>query len=118
MLILFWTWVSWLLLVAIRRSMLISYRYLRSSFHLFDSLVIVLSFIIDVTAQGLAESIGSLVVVLRLWRLAKISEEIMLGATERMEMLEQHLYDMENENKELRLQLGLRAQDEDADVQG
>lgn len=41
----------------------------------------------------------------------------MLGATERMEMLEQHVYDVEAENKELRLQLGLRAQDGTADAQ-
>ncbi|KAM0459394.1 hypothetical protein ACHAPV_005581 [Trichoderma viride] len=56
--------------------------------------------------RGLTESIGSLIVVLRLWRLAKISEEVVLGATERMEILEQQLEDLEAENSRLRSQLG------------
>ena len=76
--------------------------YLNSKFHLFDAVVIVLSFLIDVTMRGPAESIGSLLVVLRLWRLAKISEEVVLGATERMEMLEHHIDDLEHENRHLR----------------
>lgn len=76
--------------------------YLSSKFHLFDAAVIVLSFLIDVSLRGPAESIGSLLVVLRLWRLAKISEEVVLGAAERMEMLEHHIDDLEAENKNLR----------------
>lgn len=84
-------------------------RFLTSWFHIFDSAVIVVSFVIDIASQGLAESIGSLVVVLRLWRLAKISEEVVMGATERMEMLEQQMEELENENSALRLQLGVEA---------
>ncbi|OAA37179.1 hydrogen voltage-gated channel 1 [Metarhizium rileyi] len=83
--------------------------FLTSWFHIFDSAVIVVSFVIDIASQGLAESIGSLVVVLRLWRLAKISEEVVMGATERMEMLEQQMEELENENSALRLQLGVEA---------
>ncbi|KAF5125159.1 Voltage-gated hydrogen channel 1 [Metarhizium anisopliae] len=83
--------------------------FLASWFHVFDSAVIVVSFVIDIASQGLAESIGSLVVVLRLWRLAKISEEVVLGATERMEMLEQQMEELEHENTALRLQLGLES---------
>ncbi|KAL6896044.1 hypothetical protein HDV57DRAFT_481137 [Trichoderma longibrachiatum] len=83
--------------------------YLASWFHLFDSAVIIASFIIDVTSRGLTESIGSLIVVLRLWRLAKISEEVVLGATERMEVLEQQLEDLEAENSRLRAQLGIES---------
>ncbi|KAM0255470.1 hypothetical protein ACHAQJ_005697 [Trichoderma viride] len=82
-------------------------RYLASWFHLFDSAVIVASFVIDIFSRGLAESIGSLIVVLRLWRLAKISEEVVLGASERMEVLEQQLEDLEAENSRLRAQLGI-----------
>lgn len=78
---------------------------------MFDATVILVSFIIDVSSHGLTESIGSLVVVLRLWRLAKISEEVILGATERMEVLEQHLDELEAENKHLRIQLGLESQE-------
>ncbi|KAF4508270.1 hypothetical protein G6O67_004675 [Ophiocordyceps sinensis] len=81
--------------------------YLSHWFHVFDAGVIVLSFIIDVGFRGLAESIGSLVIVLRLWRLAKISEEVVVGATERMELLEHHLEELEVENRYLRSQLGL-----------
>ncbi|KAI9172379.1 Voltage-gated hydrogen channel [Paramyrothecium foliicola] len=80
-------------------------RYLNSWFHLFDSFVVLTSFVIDVAAHGLAESIGSLVIVLRLWRLAKISEEVVLGASERLQMLEYQLEDLADENKELRAQL-------------
>lgn len=90
---------------------LASSAYLSYWFHVFDAVVIVLSFIIDVAFRGLAESIGSLVVVLRLWRLAKISEEVVVGATERMELLEHHLEDLEMENKHLRSQLGLESVD-------
>ncbi|PNY29877.1 Uncharacterized protein TCAP_00211 [Tolypocladium capitatum] len=81
--------------------------YLKNWFHLFDSSVIVVSFIIDISSRGLAESIGSLVVVLRLWRLAKISEEVVMGATERMEVLEQQMEELDSENKLLRAQLGI-----------
>lgn len=64
-----------------------------------------MSFVIDVVTQGLTEEIGSLVVILRLWRLAKISEEVVLGASERMELLEQHMEELEHENRHLREQL-------------
>ncbi|KAH8128744.1 hypothetical protein ACSS6W_003808 [Trichoderma asperelloides] len=84
-------------------------RFLASWFHLFDSAVIIASFVIDIFSRGLTESIGSLIVVLRLWRLAKISEEVVLGATERMEILEQQLEDLEAENSRLRAQLGIES---------
>ncbi|KYK56907.1 hydrogen voltage-gated channel 1 [Drechmeria coniospora] len=80
--------------------------YLATRFHLFDSVVIVTSFAIDLGSQGVAESIGSFIVVLRLWRLAKISEEVVVGATERMEMMEQQIEELEGENRLLRAQLG------------
>ncbi|KAG6006585.1 hypothetical protein E4U21_006883 [Claviceps maximensis] len=79
--------------------------YLASWFHLFDALVIVLSFVIDMASRGLTESIGSLVVILRLWRLARISEEVVMGATERMDLMEQHLEDLERENRALKRRL-------------
>jgi hypothetical protein len=78
---------------------------------MFDSAVILISFLVDVSSQGLAESIGSLVVVLRLWRLAKISEEVVMGAAERMEILEQQLDDLESENKQLRTRFGIEPSD-------
>lgn len=85
------------------------HRYLSSWFHLFDSIIIVLSFIVDITSRGLAQDIGSLVIVLRLWRLAKISEELVLGAAERMDLLEQQLDDLQHENNHLKAQLGFES---------
>ncbi|KAH7326321.1 hypothetical protein B0I35DRAFT_466950 [Stachybotrys elegans] len=79
--------------------------YFSTWFHVFDSVVIVLSFFIDFATQGLTESIGSLVVVLRLWRLAKISEEMVLGSVERVDFLEQHIEELEAENSRLRSEL-------------
>ncbi|GAB0142745.1 hypothetical protein EsHS_00003284 [Epichloe bromicola] len=74
-------------------------------------MVIVLSFAIDFASRGLIESIGSLVVVLRLWRLSKISEEVILGATERLELMEQQLMELEHENTALKQQLGTGSQE-------
>ncbi|KAG6322917.1 hypothetical protein E4U22_007772 [Claviceps purpurea] len=85
--------------------------YLASCFHLFDALVIVLSFIIDIASRGLTETIGSLVVVLRLWRLARISEEVVMGATERLELMEQQLAELEHENAALKRQLDIEEMD-------
>ncbi|KZZ91097.1 hydrogen voltage-gated channel 1 [Moelleriella libera RCEF 2490] len=79
--------------------------FLASWYHCFDATVILVSFFIDVASRGLTESIGSLVVVLRLWRLAKISEEVVMGATERLEILEQQVVELEDENRALRQQL-------------
>ncbi|KAK5987442.1 hypothetical protein PT974_11569 [Cladobotryum mycophilum] len=82
--------------------------YLTSWFHIFDSVIIVASFVIDIFSKGLAESIGSLIVVLRLWRLAKISEEVVMGAAERTELLEEQLEELKTENSSLRARLGIR----------
>ncbi|KAG5949098.1 hypothetical protein E4U53_006031 [Claviceps sorghi] len=87
--------------------------YLASWFHLFDALVIIASFVIDVASRGLTESIGSLVVVLRLWRLARISEEVVMGATERLDLMEQHLGELERENAALKRRLDVEEQEEE-----
>lgn len=76
---------------------------------MFDSVIIVLSFVVDIASRGLTQSIGSLVIVLRLWRLAKISEELVLGATVRMDFLEQQLDDLQHENSHLKAQLNLES---------
>ncbi|KOS20356.1 Voltage-gated hydrogen channel 1 [Escovopsis weberi] len=81
------------------------FSHLASWFQFFDSMVILASFAIDAFATGLTRSIGSLVVVLRLWRLAKMSEEVVLGASERIEILEDQLEDLKDENHRLRSQV-------------
>ncbi|PFH59574.1 hypothetical protein XA68_12142 [Ophiocordyceps unilateralis] len=104
--------ISCLFMVELAACLLVyGFGYLCSWFHLFDAVVIVISFIVDVGLRGVAGSIGSLVVVLRLWRLAKLSEEVVLGASERMDLLEHHLEEVQSENKQLRAQLGLDSVD-------
>lgn len=49
--------------------------YLHSWFHVFDALVIVASFLIDILTRGVVEEVASLVIILRLWRFVKIVEE-------------------------------------------
>ncbi|CAK7272163.1 hypothetical protein SEPCBS119000_004980 [Sporothrix epigloea] len=76
-----------------------------SWFHCFDAFVILVGFIIDVLAHGVLEDIASLVVVLRLWRVVKIVEEMSVGAEERMEELEAQVEKLERENTKLNQQL-------------
>ncbi|KAE8356082.1 hypothetical protein BDV28DRAFT_145581 [Aspergillus coremiiformis] len=50
--------------------------YFASKFHVLDSLVIIVAFVVDVALHGVEEELGSLIVVLRLWRVFKIIEEL------------------------------------------
>ena len=43
-------------------------RYFQSWFHCFDATIILAGFIIDVCLKGVLEEAGSIVVILRLWR--------------------------------------------------
>ncbi|EOD51522.1 Ion transport [Neofusicoccum parvum] len=76
--------------------------YFHSAFHCFDALVILASFILDVLLRGPVEEVASLVIVLRLWRVFKIIEELSVGAQEQMESLEKRVEDLEKENADLR----------------
>lgn len=82
-------------------------RYFKSRFHCFDAAVIVASFAIDVSLKGLSEEVGSIVVVLRLWRVFKIIEELSAGAEERMDSLAEKIEHLEMENKELKKELAV-----------
>lgn len=68
----------------------------------FDALVIIAGLIIDILLRGTLEEIGSIVVVLRLWRVLKIIDELSAGAAEQMEPLTERIEDLESENKELK----------------
>lgn len=59
----------------------------------------------DVVLKGVLEEVGSLVVVLRLWRVFKIIEELSAGAEEQMEPLQERLEDLEKQNVELKSQI-------------
>lgn len=76
--------------------------FFKSRFHVFDAVVIVLGFVVDVVLKGVLEEVGSLVVVLRLWRVFKIIEELSAGAEEQMEGLSERVEELEKENEELR----------------
>ena len=75
--------------------------YLRSLFHLFDAMVIIVAFVVDVLLHGILEEAASLVVVLRLWRVFKIIEELSVGAEEQMEQLQGRIELLEEEKKSL-----------------
>ncbi|CAK7201665.1 hypothetical protein SEUCBS139899_004374 [Sporothrix eucalyptigena] len=62
-------------------------------------------FVVDVLAHGVLEEIASLVIVLRLWRVVKIVEEMSVGAEEQMEELEEQVEKLERENAELEQRL-------------
>ena len=55
--------------------------------------------------KGVLEEIGSIVVVLRLWRVFKIIEEFSAGAEEQMDALSERIEHLEMENKELKKEL-------------
>ncbi|KAF3760857.1 hypothetical protein M406DRAFT_358374 [Cryphonectria parasitica EP155] len=79
--------------------------YLKSWFHIFDALVIIASFLIDILTRGVVEEVGSLVIILRLWRFVKIVEELSVSASEQMEDLEMKVEQLEKENADLKGEL-------------
>lgn len=93
--------------------------YFQSTFHIFDALVIVLAFILDVALRGVVEELGSLVVVLRLWRVFKIIEEMGEVSAEMMEKYEEELENLKRENSKLKRKLkGYGSNDEEEDIEG
>lgn len=59
----------------------------------------------DVLLRGVIEEVASLVVILRLWRVVKIIEELSVGAQEQMEDLIEKVTDLQRENEELKAEL-------------
>ena len=59
----------------------------------------------DVLLRGIIEEVASLVVILRLWRVFKIIEELSVGAQEQMEGLVEKVTDLQRENEELKAEL-------------
>ncbi|CAJ2500050.1 Uu.00g029030.m01.CDS01 [Anthostomella pinea] len=81
------------------------WQYFKSWFHWLDATVILAGFVLDVLLKGVLEEVGSLVVVLRLWRVFKIIEELSAGAEEQMEPLQEKIGDLEKQCGELRRQV-------------
>ncbi|KAK4164475.1 hypothetical protein QBC43DRAFT_317534 [Cladorrhinum sp. PSN259] len=84
-------------------------QFFKEWFHCLDAAVIVISFVVDVFVRGVVEEIVSIVIVLRLWRLVKIVQEVSVGAAERMEELEGRVEELERECEELRSSRGRRS---------
>ncbi|RMZ90848.1 hypothetical protein DV736_g1937, partial [Chaetothyriales sp. CBS 134916] len=78
------------------------FSYFKSSFHVFDAIVIVLAFIVDLLLKGPLQEAGSLVVILRLWRVFKIIEEFSTNANDQMEDLYQEINHLRKENEKVR----------------
>lgn len=74
------------------------WRWLRSKFHIFDTIVIIASFVVDVVLHGVNSEVASLVVLLRLWRFVKIIEEISDTQEDRIEAFEEKLKKLKEEN--------------------
>ncbi|KAF5866910.1 hypothetical protein ETB97_008715 [Aspergillus alliaceus] len=79
--------------------------YFSSKFHVFDSLVIIVAFAVDVTLHGVQAELGSLVVVLRLWRVFKIIEELESANEDTLEEYEHEIERLHLENTYLRQRL-------------
>ena len=80
-------------------------RYFNSWFHCFDATIIVVGFVIDVCLKGVLEEAGSIVVILRLWRVFKIVEEFSAGASDQMDILTEKFEQLQEENTNLRKRL-------------
>lgn len=69
--------------------------------------MVLVSFAINVAAHGAVRSIGSLIIVVRLWRLCELSEEAILEASDRIDILAQRNQELSEEARCLRQELGL-----------
>lgn len=74
---------------------------MRSPFHILDATVIIASFVIDVALRGGLEEAGSLIIVLRLWRVFKIIEEFSAGADDQMEELHEYIEKLHQEKQDI-----------------
>ncbi|RYP64865.1 hypothetical protein DL771_008580 [Monosporascus sp. 5C6A] len=79
--------------------------YFKDRLHCFDAFVIVVGFGVDLFEHGTAEEIASLVVILRLWRIVKLVDEIPVQASEQTEDLRREIERLEKRNQDLRAQI-------------
>lgn len=79
--------------------------YFQSKFHCFDATAILASFLIDALTRGPVEEAGSLIIILRLFRIFKIVEESGTVAQETLEGFDGRIKELEKENSTLRQRL-------------
>ncbi|KAF4987229.1 hypothetical protein FGRMN_10480 [Fusarium graminum] len=78
------------------------WKYFQSWFHCFDAFIVLAGFVTDVLLRGIVEEVASLIVVMRLWRVVKIIEELSLGAQEQTEELSEKLEQCRVDNETLK----------------
>jgi voltage-gated hydrogen channel 1 len=91
---------------------LIGDSYFSSKFHIFDALVVVVAFLIDVIFRDMA---GSIVVALRLWRVFKLIEELSSASQELLEKCNELIEELQEENLRLKRRLNTDAEEEAGD---
>ncbi|KAF2692184.1 hypothetical protein K458DRAFT_286130 [Lentithecium fluviatile CBS 122367] len=90
--------------------------YFTSKFHIFDASIIIISFMFEITLQGIEEEVASLIIILRLLRVIKIVDEISVGAEEQMKDLEDRLNESERDVRALREEVGRLRKSQNDDV--
>ncbi|KAJ5907819.1 hypothetical protein N7495_000501 [Penicillium taxi] len=90
--------------------------YFSDYFHTFDALVIIVAFTIEVSLRGIEEELGSLVIVLRLWRVFQIIEELSSAKKEAQVQYEEEIERLRQENSGLRQRLNTNVNQNDEDV--
>ena len=63
------------------------------------------SFVGEICLKGVLEKIGSIVIVLRLWRFVKIVKEFSADAQERMDTFTEQIEQLKMENTEVKKEL-------------
>lgn len=75
--------------------------------------MIVAGFVIDITLHGVTKELGVLVIVLRLWRVFEIIEELSAASEEQIDTLSQAIEHLERENDGLKREREMLVQERD-----
>jgi hypothetical protein len=75
--------------------------------------VIVTGFVIDITLHGVTREVGVLVIVLRLWRVFEIIEELSAASQDQVDGLWEEIEQLESERDELKRERAKLAQERD-----
>ncbi|KAF9173615.1 hypothetical protein BGX21_002953 [Mortierella sp. AD011] len=70
--------------------------------HLADALIIIVSFLLEITLKGAEQELGSLLIIFRLWRLIKLTGTVAIETTEHHQ---EHILRLEIRISELEAQL-------------
>jgi len=90
-------------------------RFPHASLHIFDAIIIVTTFVLEVVLRGKERELAGLLVILRLWRLLKLVGGVAVGAGELGEDTAKELRRVKSELEESRFAL-TRAQDDNQEL--